>query len=157
MQEAIRQEADRLYQEALKGSGIRDPRELYREALRELKRADAGAYERLVDHFQTVLIPSIASGQAEPLQAWREYGRLLAEAVAKGSTVAIDATGRAHSYRPEAPMDWLVLHLPEAKAARGLAVSLPSDPSSAQKATYELLVRGSHRMPDDDQAPPWQP
>jgi hypothetical protein len=157
MQEGMREEADRLLQEALKDSGVRDPRELYRQILRELKRSDPARYDKLATHFQAVLVPSIASGQAEPLQAWREYGRLLAEAMAEGRTVAIDVTGRAHPYSPDAPMEWLLLHLPEAKADRAMLVSIPSEPSTAQKATYELLVRGSHRMPGDGQASPWQP
>ena len=148
MKEAMREVADRLFQEALRDSGVRDPRELYRDALRELKRRDAVGYDRMVTHFQAVLVPSIASGDAEPLQAWREYGRLLTEAVAEGRTVAIDDTGRAHPYTPDAPMRWLVLHLPEAKAARALVVSLPAEPSGAQRATYELLVKGSHKIPE---------
>ena len=147
MQEAIREVADRLFQEALPDPGVRDPRELYRDVLRELKRRDPDGYDRLVTHFQAELIPSIASGKAEPLQAWRDYGRLLAEAVAEGRTVAIDGTGKAHPYAPDTPMEWLVLHLPEAMTARALVVSLPSEPSSAQGATYALLVKGSHRMP----------
>jgi hypothetical protein len=151
MEEAMREEADRWLEEALKRSGARDPRDLYRESLRELRRSNARGYDRAVDHFQTVLVPSIASGRAEPLQAWREYGRLLAEAVADGRTVAIDGTGRAHPYEPDAPMDWLILHLPEAKTARALAVSLPAEPTQAQRATYELLVKGSHRMPEGAQ------
>lgn len=144
----MRKEADRRFEEALKHSEAQDPRDLCREVLRELKRTNPQGYDRAVGHFQDVLVPAIASGRAEPLQAWREYGRLLAEAVADGRTVAIDGTGRAHPYQPDAPMDWLVLHLPEAKTARVRAVSLPANPSQAQKAAYELLVKGSHRMPE---------
>ncbi len=148
MQEDMREEADRRFQEALEHSGVRDPRELCRESLRELKRTDPSGYDRAVKHFQTVLVPSIASGQVEPLRAWREYGCLLAEAVAAGRTVAIDDTGRAHPYQPDSPMEWLVLHLPEKKAARALVVSLPVEPSRAQKATFELLVKGGQRLPE---------
>jgi hypothetical protein len=157
MEEGMKEKADRMFQEALKDSGLRDPRELYRQILRELKRADPARYDTLANHFQAVLVPSIASGQAEPLHAWREYGRLLAEAMAEGRTVAIDVTGRSHPYTPDVPMEWLLLHLPEAKSARAMVVSMPSEPSTAQKATYELLVRGSHRVPEDGQDSPWQP
>jgi hypothetical protein len=148
MQSSMREVADRLCQEALEGSRVRDPRDQCRDSLRELKRTDPGGYERAVTHFQTVLVPSIASGQAEPLQAWREYGCLLAKELAAGRAMAVDASGRAHPYGPETPMDWLVLHLPEAKTARALVVSLPAELSSAQRATYELLVKGSQRLPE---------
>jgi hypothetical protein len=157
MQDDTKEKADRLFREALKDSRMEDPRELYRGLLRELKRSDPARYEKLVTHFQAVLVPSIASGEVGPLQAWREYGRLLAEALAEGRTVGIDLSGLAHPYGPDLPMEWLLLHLPEARATRAMVVAMPLEPSTAQKATCELLVRGSHRMPEDGQASSWQP
>jgi hypothetical protein len=146
MRQAERQEADRLFEEALESSGARDPRSFYRETLKNLKSANPDGYDRAVRHFQDVLVPSIAGQEAEPLRAWREYGRLLAELTAQGRTVAIEETGRARPYDENAPLDHLVLHLPDQKGARAILVSLPRSPSPAQRATYDLLVAGKHRV-----------
>jgi len=150
MDENPRAEADRLFEEAMEKTGARDPRDFYRKALRELKPQNATAYEKAVSHFQNVLVPSIANGEAEPIWAWREYGRFIAEVTATGRTVAIDATGRSVPFDPDMPMDMLVLHLPDAKGGRAILVSLPAEPSPAQKATYDLLVAGKHRLRSAD-------
>lgn len=146
MDEAQKKEADRRFEEALEGSGARDPRDFYRKVLRELRQANPTGYQKAVDHFQEVLVPSIAGGDSEPLWAWREYGRLIAQVTAQGRTVAIDETGRSEPFDSQTPMDRLVLHLPEAKGGRAILVSLPADPSPAQRASYDLLVAGKHRI-----------
>ena len=148
MDKDIRAEADRRFSLALEQSGARDPRDFYRQALRGLKDVNPSAYRRAVGHFQDVLVPSIAAGEVEPLRAWRDYGRLIAEVTAPGRTVAIDETGRASPFDDESPMDYLVVHLPETKGIRPLLVSLPPTPSKAQRATYELLVAGKHKLPE---------
>ena len=148
MDPSTREEADRRFQEALDAAGARDPRDFYRQALRELKEIDSAAYDRAVGHFQDVLVPSIASGEAEPLRAWRDYGLLLAEATAQGRTVEIDETGRSEPYHPDTSLDRMVLHLPDDKGRRAILVALPPTPSRAQRATYDLLVGGKHRLPD---------
>jgi len=147
MDEATRREADRRFEAAIQATGARDPRGFYREALRELKESNPDGYEKAVEHFQTTLGPSVASGEADPLFAWREYGRLIAELTGPGRTLAVDETGLAIPYTPELPLDQLVLHLPDEKGMRAILVSLPPEPSTAQRATYELLVRGKHRLP----------
>ena len=147
MDETTRKEADRKFEEAVAASGARDPRDFYRTALRELKEVNPEGYKEAVNHFQTVLVPGIASGRDEPLTSWREYGRLIAELTGPGRTLAIDFTGLASPYTPECPLDQLVLHLPEAKNRRGIVVSLPPKLSPAQKATFDLLVQGKHRLP----------
>jgi hypothetical protein len=148
MDEAIRSEADRRFLEALEESGARDPRDYYRKVLRGLKDKDPSGYQKAVAHYQEVLVPSIAHGEAEPLRAWRDYGRLIAEVTGPGRTVAIDETGRASPFTDTVPMGSLVIHLPDAKGVRAMLVSLPSKPSKAQRATYELLVAGKHRLPE---------
>jgi hypothetical protein len=150
MDQAIRAEADRRFLAALEETGARDPRDYYRKALRVLKDADPAGYQKAVGHYQEVLVPAIAGGEVEPLRAWREYGRLIAEVSARGRTLAIDETGRAIPFHDQVSMDCLVIHLPEARGARALLVSLPSTPSKAQRATYELLVAGRHRLTDSD-------
>lgn len=147
MDQTAKAEADRRFEEALKATGARDPRDFYRQVLRELKESNPEGYDRAVRHFQTTLVPGIASGEAEPLGAWREYGRLIAEAAEPGNTVEIDETGRARPYSPECPFDRLVLHVPHERGRRAILVSLPPIPSPAQRATFELLVRGRQRLP----------
>lgn len=136
--------ADAALEAALEASGARDPREFYRERLRELKRVRPAEYESAVAYYRDTLIPGVAGGDAEPLQAWTEYGRRLASALAPGRTVSVDATGLAHEYEG-AELDRLVLHLPEEKGARALLVGLPPSLTTAQRATYRVLVEGKQR------------
>jgi len=145
MDAKTREAADRRFEAALEASGARDPRDFYRTTLREMKETNPRGYDDAVRHFQEVLVPSIASGEADPLLAWREYGRLIAEVAAEGTTVAIDDTGRSHPYTPSSPLDRLVLHLPDA-GGRALLVALPPQLSPAQRATWELLVQGRQRV-----------
>jgi hypothetical protein len=144
MSDPLAAQADRLLEAALAQSGARDPREFYRERLRELKRANAAGYEDAIRHYADTLVPEVASGRMEPLAAWTEYGRILAAALAPGRTVSIDAGGRAHAYDgPE--RERLILHLPADQGARALLVGLPATLSAAQRATFDVLVSGRQR------------
>jgi hypothetical protein len=141
--------AERALEAALRETGARDPREFYRERLRELKRVSPEAYREAVAYYSETLLPRVASGEVEPLAAWTEYGRRLAEALAPGRTVAIDATGRAHAWeRHDAAA--LVLHVPADEGARALLVGLPPELSPAQRATYDVLVAGKQRPGADE-------
>lgn len=146
MDEDLKQKADARFEEALEDSGARDPRDYYRDMLRELKERDADAYEGAVEHFRDVLIPGIASGELEPLAAWREYGCRLADWIAEGRTVEIDESGLSRPHDPSDYDDRLVLHLPDDTGEKALLVSLPSDVTSAQRATYDLLVAGKQTL-----------
>ncbi|MEX2466287.1 MAG: hypothetical protein WD995_05220 [Gemmatimonadota bacterium] len=146
MSDSTAAEADRKLEAALEAHGARDPREFYRERLRELKEADAEAYERAVAYYRDTLIPSIAKGEAEALDAWTEYGRTLAVALRPGRTVRIDTTGKAHPYEAPSRKD-LVLQIPDGKGGRAVLVALPSELSRAQRATYAVLVSGKTRAP----------
>lgn len=144
MSEEITEKADRVLEEALERTGARDPRDFYRERLRSLKSSDPEAYQRAVEYYQETLLPTVVSGDEDPLGAWTEYGRALARAVAPGRTVSIDETGRSRPY--EGPtQDHLILHLPDDTGARALLVGLPSELSGPQRATYDVLVAGRHR------------
>jgi hypothetical protein len=145
MSEDVVAEADRRLEEALAERGARDPRELYRERLRELKRVNPDEYGQAVEYYREVLLPEVASEGSDPLRAWTEYGRKLAAALAPGRTVCIDASGRAHPYHG-ASREELVLHLPDAKGSRALLVGLPAEPTVAQRATLDVLVAGKQRM-----------
>ncbi len=139
--------ADQALEAALEAAGARDPREFYRERLRELKRVNADEYETAVTYYRETLIPGVGGGTADPLDAWMEYGRRLASALAPGRTMSVDETGLAHPY--EGPdRDRLVVHLPDDKGGRALLVGLPPTLSAAQRATYRVLVEGKQRLPD---------
>ena len=139
--------ADQRLEAMLEESGARDPRICCRDRLRELKGIDPNAFREAVDYYRGELIPTIASG-AEPLTAWIEYGRRIAQLTFEGRTLAIDRTGLARGY--SAPVDpaALVLHLPEGGRQRALLVALPREPSAAQKATCDLLVDGKLNLRD---------
>ena len=143
MSDDLQAEADLRLEEALADTGARDPREFYRECLRNLKRADRRAYEEAVGYYRETLVPSLAQG-VDPLPAWTEYGRRLALLTAPGRTVMVDRAGVAEPYGEPAPLDRLVLHLPEGQgsANRALVVGLPAELTRAQRAHYDLLVSG---------------
>jgi len=140
----VTEQADRLLVEALQQSGARDPREFYRDRLRELRGANSVGYDEAVAYYRDTLIPAVASGEVNPLHAWTEYGRRLAIALAPGETVRIDDTGRSHPYEgPEA--GGLVLHMPSDTGTKTLVVGLPPKLSPAQRATYDVLVVGKQK------------
>ena len=138
--------ADARLDEGLKHAGARDPREFYRERLRELKQSNPEGYAAAVAYYRDTLIPQVAESEGDPIAAWTEYGRRLAEAVAPGRTVAVDGTGRAEPYRAPAPRDRLILHLPDGRGGRALLVGLPPEVTPAQRATYDVLVSGKQKL-----------
>jgi hypothetical protein len=149
MTDSLTAVADNALEAALAATGARDPREFYRERLRELKRLRPDEYEAAVAYYSETLIPEVARGARDPLEAWTEYGRRLAAALAPGRTVGIDETGRAHPWLGS-ERDRLVLHLPDDNGARALLVGLPPTLSDAQRATYDVLVTGKQRLGADD-------
>lgn len=140
MPDDVTTRADAALERALTETGARDPREFYRERLKELRQQDAEAYATAVAYYKETLLPSIADGGAAPLEAWTEYGRVLAEAVSPGQTVSIDGSGLSHPYEGPVP-GRLVLHIPSGKG-RALLVGLPPELTDAQRATYDVLVAG---------------
>jgi hypothetical protein len=144
MSEELIAAADAALEAALAEAGARDPRDFYRERLRELKRAVPSEYEAAVSYYRNTLIPDVAGGESDPLTAWTEYGRRLAAALAPGRTVGIDETGLAHEYGGQ-ERDRLVLHLPDEGGTAALLVGLPTTLTAAQRATYRVLIEGKHR------------
>lgn len=136
--------ADQILEAALEATGARDPREFYRERLRDLKAEQPDSYSESVAYYRDTLIPSVASGEADPIEAWTEYGRRLAESLAPGRTVSIDESGRSEPFESLSPKR-LVLHLPDNHGTKALLVGLPPELSAAQRATYDVLVSGKHR------------
>lgn len=144
MSDDLAARADQALESALEAAGARDPREFYRERLRELKREKPDEYSAAVEYYRDTLIPDVAEGRAEPLAAWTEYGRRLAAALAPGRTVSIDGTGLAHEYAGS-DRDRLVLHFPDETGSRALLVALPPTLTDAQQAAYRVLVEGRQR------------
>jgi len=136
----LRAVADRLFEEALQRSGARDPRDFYRQRLKELRERSLPAFRTATEHFDQVLLPAIVRERRDPVAEWLEYGRLLASLFCEGETVQIDPVGRSSPYTPPVPVDHLVLHLPSSTREGVLAVGLPPRLSPAQRATYDLLV-----------------
>ena len=139
----LRDRADRRFEEALRETGARDPRDFYRKRLKELREQDAEAFRRALSYFEERLIPAVAADGSDPVAEWLEYGRFLAGLVARGTTLQVDPTGAASPYAPPVPRDHLVLHLPDASGAKALVVGIPPELSPAPRATYDLLVSGS--------------
>lgn len=152
MPESTAAAAEKVLEAALAETGARDPRDFYRERLRELKRTHPEDYQRAVSYYTDTLLPEVAEGRRDPLVAWTEYGRRLAEALAPGRTVSIDDSGRARPFETSAP-DGLIVHLPDDKGVRALVVSLPRSLSASQRATYDVLVAGKQRMGADADLP----
>lgn len=148
MNENLKSKADRALERTLEETGASDPRDAQRQNLRGLRQVNPDGYDEAVAYYQDSLVPSIASGEVDPLRAWRDYGRKLAELTVKGRTMEIDGTGRAQPCSEDPPLDSLILHIPEGKGGtRSLLVSMPIRPTSAQKASYHLLVLGKQRLP----------
>ncbi len=142
MTNALRKKADARFEAALAAVGARDPREYYRSRLRELRDSDPQAYADAVAYYQTSLVTSIAEEDADPLQAWQKFGLKIAQATAAGRAVAVDPAGRSLPFEPPGRAGDMILHLPDARNRRALLVGLPPEPSAAQTATYNWLVRG---------------
>lgn len=137
----LRRTADENFARALARTGARDPRDYYRQRLRELRERDERAFRRALDYFENRLVPAVAEGRSDPIAEWLEYGRVLAQLTADGQTVQVDPSGRARPYAPPVPLDHLVLHLPTSAREPALAVGLPPQLSPAQRAAFELLVK----------------
>jgi hypothetical protein len=139
----LRERADQRFDEALSATGARDPRDHFRGVLKDLRRSNPSAFQEALSYFETRLIPAVASDGSDPLAEWMEYGRVLAHLQAPGRTVQIDPTGRSLDFSVPVPLDHMVLHLPDSTSRPAVVVGLPPTLSPAQRATYDLLVKGS--------------
>jgi len=141
MADDLRARADERFEHALRQAGARDPRDFFRDMLRDLKAANPDAFRRALRYFEETLIPTVADEESDPLAEWLEYGRVLATLTTLGRTVQVDASGRARPYARPAPPDALVLHLPENASHRAMVLGLPPKLSAHQRATFDLLVK----------------
>lgn len=141
-----KQAAEARFAEALAATGARDPRNYYRDKLRELKHNNPEGYAEGVAYYQQTLIPSIAGGKADPLEAWRDYGLLIARLTAPGRPVSVDPDGRSRPFQPPGERNDMVLHMPGKRRAHPILVTLPPKPSAAQMATFDWLVAGRRAL-----------
>ena len=150
MDQKAQERADQIFEDALGKTGAKDPREFYRKRLREMKADNPEAYHEAVAYYENELVPSIVEAGDDPLTAWQQFGCRVAELTVAGTPVEIDVTGRRIPYAPPTPEDRMVLHVPEGSKGRALVVGLPPELSSAQSATYDLLVGGRQKMRDEE-------
>ncbi len=157
MDQELHERADQIFDEALGQTGAKDPREFYRERLREMKTDNPDAYSEAVAYYEEELVPSIAEAGDDPVTAWQRFGCRMAELTVAGSPVEIDTSGRRLPYAPPTPADRMVLHIPEGSKGRALVVGLPPELSAAQLATYDLLVGGRQKLRDEGAGSPEKP
>ncbi len=150
MDRSSQEEADRRYDLRIQETGARDPREFYRDILKDLRETDAEAYQEMVARYQAEVVAPLAEGSGDPLLTWLEFGRALAQRTAPGRLVRVDATGRAEPVQEELSWGDLLLHLPDQPRGRALPVGIPPEPTPAQRATLDLLVTGRVRLPEPD-------
>jgi len=143
-------EADRLLEEALEMTGARDPREPFREFLRELKDRNPSEYEAAVSEYREEVLRGIAESGADPLVRWLEFGCATVQRLNPGRAIVIDGSGRATPYT--SPPSWkdLILHIPDDRKSRALLVGSPPEPTAAQNATIQLLVLGKLRVAPEE-------
>lgn len=142
--------ADRRFAERRAATGARDPREFYRNLLRDLRGTDEAAYREMVALYEAQVVGAVGRGDADPLEAWLAFGLELAVASAgAGRSVVVDGSGRATPLEGRPHWDQMVLHLPEGRG-RAVPVSLPPELSDAQRAALDLLVKGKVRTSADD-------
>jgi hypothetical protein len=136
----LRAAATRRLEEALRERGARDPRDYYRELMKELRERDPAAFGEANRYYDEVLLPRLADDSLDPLGEWLEYGTVLAGLMVAGEAVQIDPSGRSLPYAGPVPPDAMVLHLPRSSRMPALAIGLPPTLSAPQRATYDLLV-----------------
>lgn len=135
-----RAEADRRFAEALERSGLPDPRDRYRDWLRQLRAQDEAGFRKAIEYFDRRLVSAVAAPDSDPWREWTQFGMWLAQRLHPGSPVRIDASGRSRPASADAPLDELILHLPGSTREPALPVRIPAELSEPQRTTLELLV-----------------
>jgi hypothetical protein len=141
MASETRRKSDDRLERACAAAGLTDPRETYRDLLRDLRGRDPDSFARASGHYQSEVLPRLA-GDAEPIDTWIEYGRVLGELGANGRMYSIDATGLADVYRPPYARHSLVLFVPDDGTRGSFVAAMPITPTAAQSATVDMLVHG---------------
>lgn len=138
MDDTAKRRAEDATEKALSQAPFADFRGVYRDRLRWLKEARSQGFTTALGHYNDVLVPNIAAGAA-PIDEWLDYGKRLGELAGSGKVVRIDESGRARPY--DGIAQGVILHLPDDAAVPALALAVPREPTDAQRATLELLVK----------------
>jgi hypothetical protein len=133
--------ADERLTRSLAQRGALDARETYRALLRSLKAQSADAFTKASRYYDQQVVPRLGA-DADPLDAWIDYGRLIGELSGTGRMMIVDETGRAAPYvAPLAPGN-IVMFVPDDTRAGSFVAVQPAELSAAQRATVALLVEG---------------
>lgn len=96
MSEDVADRADSLYERELRRRETADLRPACRRLLKRLRQVDEREYDEAVRRYREELLPAVAGGDEDPVEAWNRYGVRLAHRVTPGRLLAVDSTGRAH-------------------------------------------------------------
>ena len=134
-------EADSRLEEALEREGARDPREFYRDRLKELKQANAEAICEAVAYYRDSLIPRVASGEVDPSRHGPSTGCQLAQWLAPGP-VRSRWTLRGALIRAPAGASGPPASAPAGRTRADVRSWWGCRPklSTAQRAAYDVLV-----------------
>ncbi len=132
--------ADARIDRAVATSDYEDPRPGLRARLRYLREERPAAFTAALKYYEETLLPVVAADDSDPVLEWIHYGRRLGELTAPGKTVVIDVTGRARELAPDTESFGLILHIPADPAVEALAIAVPREMSTAQRASYDLLI-----------------
>ena len=146
MSDESKDAVERRTEQAFERTGWQDPRAHYRALLRRLKQSETTRYDAAVQAYRSSVEARLQDVNADPVAAWLEYGRRLAELMAGGRAVRIDRDGVAAADEPGTEPT-LLLQLPADESAPAIVIALPREPSPAQRATVVLLVDGRQNLP----------
>jgi len=144
----LKKAADARFDEARAETGARDPRDYYRQRLKELRRSNPGNYAEAVQYYEERLVPSIAGGAADPLHEWTDFGARLASLAAPGRAWAVDGAGGRRPHESPVDLADVVLHVPTGREPV-FVVWLPAALTPAQQATVDWLVAGRRALRRD--------
>jgi hypothetical protein len=135
-----RRQADERLAAALADAGAADRRDDYRDRLRVLKRDNTAEFRRMTEHYEQIVLPDLLAA-ADPLRVWIEFGMTLGGSAGPGRVAAVDGTGRSATWVGEYAAGELLLWIPDDRQAEALPLMVPAEPTAAQEATLDLLVR----------------
>ena len=138
---AVLQAAEERYGAELARRSVADLRPACRRLLRQLKATAPGAYELGVGRYENELLPSIADGSANPVDAWISYGSWLCDQLYQGYVVCVDRSGRSTPLDGPLPPGGLAMYLPNKDDQPTILLAMPESPSHHQAATRDLLCR----------------
>jgi hypothetical protein len=133
--------ADERLTQGLAGRGALDARETYRALLRSLKAQSTDAFTKATRYYEQHVLPRLTA-DADPLDAWIDYGRIIGELSGTGRMMIVDETGRAAPYLAPLTPGNLVMFVPDDTRAGSFVAVEPAELSAAQRATVALLVEG---------------